>query len=214
MSVTTFADPVVSSLRSLSFTPTIMTGVFLWLLRTHFSAPGNNIVSEALRDFIYKDRDPTTGITIDPATLWDPTKVEARPAIYVKRLAWKPNPGALSISDKYQSRGPSKARIDNGDRYEMLISGAHALFCVGRRPAEVEELAAEVFFRMIEFAQHIRHDFDLHKFTVDELGESAKLEESSEHFVVPVTVRYVKAHGWLIRQLGPYMKSISMNMKV
>lgn len=185
-----------------------MTGVMLWLLRSHFADP-QNIVNPAIKDFVYRPNE-TTGITIEPSLAWDPTQVEARPAVYVRRNAWKPNDGMMSIANKYQSRGPSTNTIDNGDRYEIMLTGSHTLFCVGRRGAEVEELGAEVFLRMVEFAPIIRKDFNLHKFAVDEMGESAKLEESSEHFAVPIRVGYAFAHGWLLKVLGPYMKSISV----
>ena len=206
---TTFADRDPSALQSLRISPQLITGVLLWIVRGHFSLD-KNIVSESLKDFIYLNGDPATGITIEPSSAWNPEQVESRPAVYVKRGEWKAAWGALSIDNKYQSRRPAVESIDNGDRYEILVTGAHTLFCVGRTGAEAEELGAEVFFRLIEFAPVIRKDFNFHRFKVDELGEAAKLEESSEHWVVPVGVSYAAAHGWLLKLLGPYMKSVSV----
>lgn len=207
---TTFVDNEPSSLASMTITSQVVTGIFLWLIRGHFSSP-DNIVSSALRDFVYKDRDPSTGITIEPSVLWNPSQVEARPAVYVRRAAWKAHSGSLSINNMYQSKKPTTNLGDNGDRYELLISGGHSILCVARRGAEAEELASEVFFRLVEFAPVIQRDFNFHKFTVDDLGEIAKLEESSEHWAVPVGVSYAFAHGWLLKLLGPYLKSVGIH---
>lgn len=207
-----FADHAPSALEFMTVTPQVITGVLLWVARSHFS-DSKNIVSSAIRDFVYT---PTqdTGITIESATRWDPRQVESRPAIYIKRDVWQNRHGYVSIDNRYQSRVPEAGSPDSGDRYEAIVQGRHTMVCVARTGAEAEDLGSEVFFRLLEFTPVIRKDFNFHKFTVDELGQSAKLEESSEHWAVPVSVSYTIAHGWLIRMLGPYMKSVSVNTQV
>jgi hypothetical protein len=66
----------------------------------------------------------------------------------------------------------------------------------------------------MEFAPLIRQDFDLNKFQVMEMGGLAKLEESHEHWVVPISVAFAFNHDWELRQDLPAFKTAAVMAEI
>jgi len=213
-------DP--SSLCVTGHRPHILTGVFVWLEITHFAEP-RNITDADLRPFHWQSEDldagVSRGIQIQALTKWNPAQVQYRPAIFVKRN--KITPIRLSIGDKLHATGgklinagiqanPYYLMLDGGQQFETLIAGSHTLFCIAETGLAAEKLGAEVYFRLLEFADRIREDLGFYRFRPMELGPVQKLEEQKEHWVAPVVVSHVVNHAWILRLEAPVLKGVSI----
>lgn len=181
----------------------IMTGVFLQIIRSHFSDP-ENIQDHNLKENVWSPDEKFSKILIEPVYKWDAKKIQARPAVIVKRGGWKVQ--RFGIGDKYM--GPPEETGFAEDRYIVGMGGTHVFFCLGNSGLEAEALGAEVFYEMLEFSAIIREQFCLGTFQVSDLGEVSRFEEAHDHFAVPVTVSYAMQHQWkLLRQAPEWMRS-------
>lgn len=211
-------DPV-SSLCTTGLNGNILTGIFVRLAREHFARPldleynGSVEQKEELEGYIWSEDISQTRILIDAVWKFNSQDIQRRPAILVKRNAWKPQ--RLVIADG-MTVGP--ARRDDGaiDRVRGQIQtkavlGSHTLFCVGGTGAEAELLGAEVFRHLHEFSQVIREDVHLHRFSVEELGEVSLVEEFDDHFVVPVVAAYAFLSAWRVDIQAPWLKTIAID---
>jgi len=194
--------------------------MLLWLMRRHF-ADADYIVNEDLKEYVWTPNTTTSQIGIEPITKWNgqPTQaLQQRPAIYIKRNAYSNS--RIGIGDKYMMG--TKGRVDNADdvghttvngstMYGTLLLGSYTLFCIGQTGAAAEAVGTEAYFELLEFAPLISRDFGFNKFQVMEMGSINKLEESAEHWVIPVTVACAHAHDWELKSDLPYFKSVSLN---
>ena len=166
-----------------------------------------------------------SNIMIESVTRWPGPQtqtVQMRPAILVKRNTY--GRIKLGIGDKYMMGGKpsidnlndlgntSNNAIDAGTQFEVIIAGSHTVFCIGTTGAEAETIGTEVFFELLEFTPVIRRDLGLNKFQVMEIGGINKLEESKEHWVVPVTVTFMFNHTWTLTQDAPKLKGVSLTV--
>ncbi len=194
------------ALRNGLWKPQALTALFTLLARQHFG-DANNIEQQTLQNIIWKS-DETTAIMIEAIGRWKPTLTEKRLAVIVKRNGQKVI--RMGINDRMMAGlGPQSTR----EFYATYIQGSHTLFCLGKESAETEILAAEVYRDLLEFGPKIRELMCLHKFVCVEVGELALLEESAEHFVVPVTIGYTYEECWEITQpsTGP-LRRIDLNI--
>ena len=213
-------DKEVSALCSERIRPIVITGALLWLIRRHF-ADANNIVDAALREYVWDADTEKSTITIESITKFSGASsqaVQLRPAVYVKRNVYRPQ--RISIGDRFHGRRPGLVPVDSGgrnyavdtaDKFGLFIGGSHTFFCVGGAEAEAEAVGTEVFFELVEFTPLIRRDLDFHRFFVTEMGPAQRLEESDEHWAVPIVVVYAFEHDWLLRPEEPLLKTISIN---
>jgi hypothetical protein len=211
----------VSAMCSEPVNPLNLTGSLIWILREHFRHP-DKLRMPNLKDYLWDENDQLSKIKITSGTEWDPKVLMQRPAIVVRREAW--TTGKLGIGDsKYQGGSPiSEERmasgqtkiVDSSNKYEIMIAGSHTLFCVAGTGAEAETLGTEVFLQLIEFGPVMRQEFSLGEFMVKAMGPAGKLEESHEHWGVPVQVVYGKTHSWSLRKVGPTLKGLSINTTV
>jgi hypothetical protein len=94
--------------------------------------------------------------------------------------------------------------------YDTFWLGSHTLFCLAGEGGEVEKLAAEVWGELIAFAGIMRGPANLLRMEVVEVGDVAVLEESSQHFAVPITVAYGFQQGWRVYPAARPLKSIDL----
>jgi len=194
-----------SNLCSMGPRPQIMTGIFLLILREHFIS-ADNIVHAVFRDRLYKtgtDADET-GILIEDATVWTPTRTGNRPAVVVKRNAWQ--------STKRGTFGSINGVDPEGNsRYTKIIRGSHTMFCVAKEGGEAEVLAAEVSQLFTHFGPVFRNTFKLLAFDLTEVGALSYVKEATDRYVVPITVGYGYDDTWIVRQWAPVLRNITMS---
>lgn len=204
-----------SALCSTGHQPLIMTGVFVQLIRQHFS-DRENIADPVMRakalgepgHWIWRENPTETGITIESATRFDPRQAETRPAVYVRRNSWQTR--KISINDQVQGRP-----LLSGQRmFTKLLMGSHTLFCLAGEAGEAEKLGYEVAADLITSGPIIREELYLHQFAVAEIGGIGKIKEASDNFAVPVTVSYAFENTWQMHQHVPLLKTIGVTTTI
>jgi len=189
--------------------PLVVTGWLKVWLQGHFAEQKqiDDQESSALRKALWRPECDLTGIAIESVTKWTPELTEKRPAIIIKRNAWR------HVRFGIDDRMFFTLDKDWQNRYSNVWQGSHTLFCIAGDGAETEKLAAEVFKELNEFGPRIRIILDLMRFEVMEAGEVMKLKQNArENFVVPVTVAYAYRQDWIIRQEGPLFKRLDLKI--
>ena len=179
-----------SSLCSLRLRPHIVDGLFRLLLIEHFS-DANNIEDPVFSNRLFS-ADDKTGILIELATRYTPTRTQKRPAIVIRRNDWQ-----TKRLGTFASR--SGTTPDGHPRFTKWWHGTHTMFCVSKVGGEVEVLAAEVANYFQHFGPTICEFFTFGFFDLVAVGGPAVLEESQVHLAVPVTVRYAWEDTWILR---------------
>ena len=168
--------------------PLLLTGLFRDMLIRHFSDP-KELRSEDLRQFIWKPG-ADSGILIESAYRWRGDLVEKRPAILVKRNAYRQR--RLGIRDEIIGAGTDSALFKNERGAHTIHTvnwmGSHTIFCIHGTGASCEILASEV-----------RQQLLLEDFQVTEVGEISELEEATENYVIPITVGWVYNKTWQLK---------------
>jgi hypothetical protein len=173
--------------------PQILTAIFRKWMISHFKDLAN-IEHKSLEGYIWRPNIADTGIVITTATQFAPEEAGSRPALVIKRNAWK----NIRLGIDNRMFGPSP---DGHDYYANYWMGSHTFFCLAGEGAEAEILAAEVFRELNEFAPTLRPNIGLHRLEVVEVGELYLVEESSENFAVPVNIAYAWEEAWQVQTL-------------
>lgn len=192
---------IASSLCSTGWRPVLLTGFFRDFLVRHFATP-LNIETPDLRHITWT-ADERTGILIESVFRWRGSLVEKRPAVIIKRNAYRNLRVAI---------GDFAGVVDEkGFReYATLWVGSHTLFCIHGTGAATEILATEVQREVTQFAPVIKQDLQLIALAVSEVGAISEVEEASEHFVVPITVGWAYQERWKITLDSRPIRSISL----
>lgn len=195
-----------SHLCSLGPRPQIMTGLFLSLLRDHF-ASADNIEHAVFRERLFtrtSDTEDSTGILIEDATVWTPTRTQKRPAIIVKRNGWK----HLKRLTLDSATGKT---AEGHTTYVKLWRGSHTLFCLAPNGAEAEVLTAETYRFLMHFGPVFRQYFRLLQWELVDVGSLSNVEEAIKHYAVPITVAYGWDESWLIREHVPPLRDVRLS---
>jgi len=190
-----------SNLCSLGPRPQIMTGLFVSLLQDHF-ADADNIEHAVFRDRLYVAGEETK-ILIEDATVWTPDRTQKRPAIIVKRNAWK--------HLKRYTLANTGVTEEGYVGHSKVWRGSHTIFCVAPKGGETETLAAETYLFLMRFGPVFRQYFQLLQFELVDIGALSQLEEDSTHYVVPITVMYGWDETWNIRQHVSPMRDVRLS---
>lgn len=165
----------------------------LWLIK-HFENNArleNQDPNSPLRRYIWTPG-PDTQIVIEDYSKWKPEMTERRPALIIKRNAWKVL--KLGIGDKWLGHTDEKGNVF----HEIAIQGSSTIFCISNTGAETEILADEVFRELVGFSQLVRKALNLLMLKVEDIGELVILDESRENFVIPITLNYAYDHKWIV----------------
>jgi len=200
--------PRVSSLCSYGMRPHVVTGLLRQLLITHFADP-KNIEEPQLRQKFTDDNawkpdnngEQNSGILIESITRWTPNSSNKRPAVLIKRNAWKWQ--KIGIGDK------AGVNVFEGtNNYAGLWEGSHTLYCLAAWGLETELLAMEVVKFLLHFSPWIREQMNFKKFYVAEVGGVGEVQEVVQGYAVPVTVAYVAEESWGLQPAAPRLKRI------
>lgn len=209
-------DATPSALCSTGFTPQIMTGTLVQLVRQHF-ADRQNLADPILRaqprgeagNFLWTPDNAThMGLEIESVTRFDPKRAEKRPAVFVRRNSWQPR--KIGINNQVLGRP-----LVSGQRmFTMLMLGSHTLFCLAGEAGEIENLAYEVASMLVTSGPILREALYLTQFAVAEIGGIGKIKEASNNYAVPITVSYAFENTWQMHQHVPLLKTIGMNAEI
>lgn len=199
-------DMAPSAICSLLPQDYIITGYLRNILLQHFYSP-LTIEEPDLRHLLWRDRD-STDILIESHLAWTPEKTSRRPGIIVKRNDCDYQP--IGIGGDIR-QGPA-SDILGFEHYVRLWVGSHTLFCISQNGPQAELLATEVKRELSGFADKIARNIDLKRFRVLRVGAAGKLEESAEHYVVPVTVGYAYEERTIVRMQAPTLHAVSLSL--
>jgi len=198
-----------SNLCSLGPRPQIMTGLFITELRKHFSS-ADNIEHDVFRERLFTQTtatattaSDTTGILIEDATVWTPTRTQNRPAIVVKRNAWK--------HLKRLTMANSGVDSDGNTQHVKFWRGSHTMFCIAPNGGEAETLAAETYRFLMHWGPFMRKYFSLLLFELVDVGPVTIVKEASNHYAVPITVAYGWSEQWTIRKHVPPLEDLRLS---
>lgn len=218
-----------SSLCTTGHPANVLTGIFVRILREHFSMADNleyegsnefesdqsMLPKRQLQQYVWTADNTTTHIQIQSVWDYNSQDIQRRPGLYVKRNGLQPQ--KLGIGDGYTMNAGRDAngKVTNvqGEYKSVLMVGSHTVFCVGNSGAEVELLGAEVFEHLQGFAQLIRQDVKLHRFAVLDLHEVALLDEFDEHYVVPIVTGYAFTWTWRVDKIAPRLKAVTIDVR-
>jgi hypothetical protein len=194
--------------------PLYLTGLFRDILIRHFSN-ADNLRSTDLSQFIWKDGSDS-GILIESVYRWRGDLVEKRPAILIKRNAYRQR--RLGIKDEVMGVGVSDALYKNERGATSLHTvnwvGSHTIFCIHGTGASCEILASEVVDELTVFSPAIRQQLSLEDFQLTEVGEINELEEASENYVIPVTVGWVYNKTWELKLQSLPLRKVALDVGV
>ncbi len=189
----------VSYLCDNGWQPLLITGFIRDLLIRQWADP-NNIISPEMKQYVWREQ-VGSGILIESVYRYRPDLVQKRPAIMVKRNAFKDMPlglgGGFIFGGGLAAYETEKGAIS---RHATVFVGSHTLFCIHGTGASTEILAAEVLGHLIACMWPIRQNLGLRNFSVTEIGAIQELEESTENYVIPITVGWAYEHAWELRQ--------------
>ena len=192
--------------------PLLLTGLFRDMFIRHFSDAAS-IRANDLKQFIWKE-DASSGIVIESVYRWRGDLVEKRPAILVKRNAYRQT--RLGINDEVIGLGTSGDLYENErgaiSRHTVNWVGSHTIFCIHGTGASCEILASEVVDELTMFAPAIRQYLSLMDFQVTEVGAISELEEASENYVIPVTVGWVYNKQWDLHLESLPLRQVVQNL--
>lgn len=156
-----------------------------------------------------------SGILIESSLRFNPEAVEKRPAIIIKRNAFR----NLPMGIKNESMGTGIAAYPNEkgaiSDYATLFVGSHTLFCIHKTGASTEILAGEVMTQLVAFSPAIRQDFGLRQFSVAEVGDPQLLTtEAFENYAVPITVGWAYEYAWRLRLQSHPLQEVAIGTTV
>lgn len=202
--MTQYIGPHLSAVAELLDYPILLTGFFRDHFARHFASQAT-VEQNSLQHLIWQNNERTR-IICESIHRWEPKTTGLRPAILIKRNSFKNR--RAGIGDKVQA---NPTDLSGNVSYLTFWVGSHTLFCLGGTGAQAEALATEVRRELAEFGPAILQTFCLHRFQVVEVGAISELEESTENFVVPVTVGWAFQERWQLLQQAPRLKRISLS---
>lgn len=188
--------------------PLLITGFLRGVLTRQWSSP-QNIISPEMKQYVWSEGQ-TTGILIESVHRYKPDRVGQRPSIMIKRNSYRNI--QTGFNGEIFGGGLAAYETEKGaiSRHTTLFVGSHTLFCIHGTGASTEILAEEVKAHLVACLLPIRRNLGLRQFSVTEVGAIQELEESSENYVIPITVGWGYEHTWQLRLESLPLQSMSI----
>jgi len=142
-----------------------------------------------------------TGIVIESLHVWRPELTEAKPALILKEGTW--NWKRLGIGDRLGTDYKTGTETFAG-----MWAGSHVIFALGKQGAEAQSIAIEAMKCLLMYQTQISEQFEMARFVPVSIGEVSALKESTETYVVPLTVAYNVFETWKLTPEAPRTKRI------
>lgn len=201
----------LSAVCAYGLTQLVCTGALRHFLIQHFSDI-RNILNATLRERLKRegvwssDRNEHTGIIIESLHRWTPELTESRPAIIIKEGTWNWERKGIGDSTGVDQRTGTR-------HFSGFWNGSHVFFALATEAAEAQHLGTETLKCLQWFSQEISEQLNMHRFIPVSIGEVAALQESSEHYVVPVVFGYTIEDSWKLQPEAPRLKRIVLSTK-
>lgn len=199
----------VSYLCEHGWQPLLITGFLRDFLHRQWCDP-QNIVSPEMKQYVWRDS-VTSGILIESVHRYKPESIESRPAIMIKRNAFRQFP--IGISNQMMGAGITAYPNEKGaiHRFSTLFVGSHTLFCIHKTGASAEILASEVLEQAVTATFPIRLHLGLRQFSVTEVGAIQPIaNEAYENMIVPITIGWAYEFTWQLREESLALQDISL----
>jgi hypothetical protein len=211
MASTQFNPAQIPSYCSVGPEADLISSALIQWLRAHFQTLSNiedPILAEQNTSFLWTPDITTSNIVIESIGKFDASTIEQRPALFIKRNGFQTQrQGIANLLMGYN-------RKDAAQGYTIFWTGSHTVLCMAGEYLECEKLAREVKRELGQFAPRMRAILNLNRLQIAELGEVSLVEESSQHFVVPVSIASAFEESWLLRPLSPVLKAINWYVNV
>lgn len=197
-----------SALLATGMRPSIVTGVLLQLLRSHFFDV-SNIKNTALQVYYWTNDITTTRMTIEPSYKYDSKVVENNPSVFVTA-------GEMQIRE-FALNNQAIHHVDanglfKGIKHAVLLNGNHDIHCIGQTPLEAQLLSEEVFFRLLEFYPAIKQDLNFSEFKPRALTGINKVQNQAGgdgvHYSCTIRVDWIYTYSWTINAITPILKKV------
>lgn len=193
---------LAGSLAHTGFRPYLLTGMLRQLLLQHF-ANADNIEEPDLKELIWQEAQGT-GILVESVWRWRADTIEKRPAILLKQNAYR-NFRVL-INDRYGS----DAR--GFEHYVTTWVGSHTVMVIHASGAAASVLATEVQRDLTQWFVVLGPYHGLLRLQVTEVGAVSEVEESSQHYVVPIVVGWAYEEKWSVRPDALPLQTVAMTI--
>ncbi len=188
--------------------PLLITGFLRDMLARYWSDP-TNIVAPENKQYVWSEG-KDSGILIESVYRYRADLVEKRPAIMIKRNSFR----NVQTGFNGEILGGGMAAYENEkgaiSRHSTLFAGSHTLFCIHGTGASTEILANEVMGHLMTALLPIRRHLGLRQFSVTEVGAIQELEESSENYVIPITVGWGYEFTWELKLESLPLQAVSL----
>ena len=176
---------VAGTLAHAPWSPMLLTGFLRQWLLQHFGNPAN-VVDPQLRSAVWQDAN-TTGILVEAIHRWTGTLVEKRPALIIKRNAYR------NVRIVLHDRVGDDLR--GHENFSTCWVGSHTIFAIHGSGAACEGLTTETQQELTQFGP-LAARLDLMRFQVTEVGPVSTLEEAKQNFVAAITVGWAYQETW------------------
>lgn len=150
------------------------------------------------------DLDKTkSSVFVDLGFNWNAETVQKRPAVFVTRTDVK---YASPVMQGRMGTGNSRESVQ---RVGVISSMGLVVKCIATNIGFAESWAEYIKQGILPYQWLIQHDFGFMKFRLEEMGEPKMLQESKEHFNVPLFITARFTEGWRIRRDDLKLKTVS-----
>jgi len=191
------ATPALPPIATIRKTPLVLIGIFLELLRGHFT---HNSVR-----FPWQADETATKIILEPINKMDFEVVQKRPAVYVARgpITYQ----RIAINDTH-SLNPREGEMD----FAKTAMCTMTCLPLSRNPGEVELLAEEVSELLNVFTSFIKTDFGFQRFDIGAVSPPGVVQENREFFTTPISVGLQWAETWRIKCFSPKLRQVLLHV--
>ncbi len=205
-------DDEVSSLCATGLVPQQLTGIIMKLVTRKFS-DANTIQHPLLKKYIWRPDVTQSQLFVAPNYRWDPQVAQQRPAVIIQRNSLQPVSIALGDSGTPTSAADPEY-IPGARQMACSMQGSHTVFCMAPAPAQAEILSTELYVSLLHYNQMIRSELNMNRFRVMEIGNISRIEESDDHFAVPISVVYSWIESWQVVEESPALRRAMVSIDV
>ena len=197
----TNVDCSPSAIASEGHLPVIVSGALLWLVRNFFVSE-DIIMRPSLRGYVWNAVPEQSKIYIGMAEAWNPKTVQQRPAVLIKRNLFGSR--RYVIGDAEKTGSP--------ESFSRLLSYQYGIICISKSSVECEELATEVYFKLMQLSPVIKDDLGLGQFDALDVGSMTKIPDAQDCWQNTITVGMSAVYGWTIQSLEPLISGINLRI--